>query len=223
MIHKIKRTRFCQGIINGDLVENNTRSSVGEGVYEQILTPEEQVEVVIDDIEPLADKDKLLGISRGNHEKRTSNNDGIDIVNSICRELDIPRLMSHSLHTFHFDDVDKEYTLMCTYGKSGGQTKGGKMNAVEKLVHMYQADAYLYGHVHDLFQWKHIIMGPYDDYYRRFAINGSFMAYIDSYAQEGEYRPGIPGYMSTMVGRDGIEFVENEINWPEWPIVEMNR
>lgn len=219
MLEKIRKTRYCWFFGAGDLVENATKTSIGEGVYEESLTPEQQMEELSDDLYPL--RRKCLGLARGNHEKRSSKTDGHDLINRLCRELRVPRLADHSLHTFVFDDCNVEYTLMVTHGRFGGRTDGGKRRALENLVHIYDADAYIMGHVHGLDTWKHTIYGARDDYFRHFAINGSFLSYIDSYAQEGEYRPGLPGYISTMIGRDGIEFVKNYINWPHVPIRDM--
>jgi len=220
MVELIGKTRYVWWVGHGDLIENNTKTSVGEGVHEQYLEPEEQAEEIADILYPI--RKKCLGLARGNHEKRTSTTSGIDVVNRLSRDLRVPRLMDHSLHTFCFDDVDKEYVLMVTHGKFGGSTDGGKRRAVENLVHIYDADGYVYGHVHGLDTWKHIVMGNRFDRLRKFAINGSFMAYIDSYAQEAGYRPGFPGYISTFIGRDGVEFKKNYINWPHVPIRDMS-
>jgi predicted phosphodiesterase len=211
-IKKIKKTRFTKVILTGDILENNTKTSVGEGVYEETMTPNDQLLEIIDILRPI--KNKIIGISRGNHEKRTSKSEGIDLCDVIARNLDVPRLMDHSLHRFHFGD--ESYTLLTTHGKSGASTIGGKINAVEKLVHIYGADAYLYGHVHHLLTWNAIVYGVDGIKLRHFGINGSFMDYLDSYAQEAEYRPGMPGYITAMVGNNGIELKEH------WLLEYMN-
>lgn len=126
-IKKIKKTRFTKVILTGDILENNTKTSVGEGVYEETMTPNDQLLEIIDILRPI--KNKIIGISRGNHEKRTSKSEGIDLCDVIARNLDVPRLMDHSLHRFHFGD--ESYTLLTTHGKSGASTIGGKINAVE--------------------------------------------------------------------------------------------
>lgn len=209
MIEKIRKTRFTSAILHGDLLEANSKTSVGEGVYEQTLTPDEQLEELIEVLYPI--RNKILGISRGNHEIRASKNEGIDLINILCRQLDVPRLLSHTLHTFHFDDTDDNYTLCVCHGTTGATTRGGKMRVVENLTKIYDANAYLYGHVHDLLTWMDLKYTPRGGEIIRYGINGSFMDYLDSYAQEKEYKPGIPGYITSMVGRDGIELVENLI------------
>mgnify|MGYP000859434392 FL=1 len=218
VVDKIRRTNHTRWIGHGDLIENNTRTSVGEGVYEQESTPNDQLLELIDILRPI--RRKCVGLSRGNHEARTSKSEGVDVVDMLCKHLEIPRLLSHSLHTFHLP-TGQSYTLLVTHGRSGASTMGGKINAVEKLAAIYEADGYMYGHVHGLLKWDNIIHGPDGDKLRRFAINGSFMAYIDSYAQESEYKPGIPGYMVCLIGEDGLEFVENRIGWPMSRPVKM--
>lgn len=221
MVDKIRKTRFTAWIGHGDLIENNSKTSVGEGVTEQKITSNDQLLEIIDILKPISNK--CLGLARGNHEARTSKKEGIDIVDLIAKSLDVPRLMSHSLHTFVFDDTNTEHTLLVTHGKTGAGTTAGRRRAVENLTHIYDADAYMYGHVHGLDKWDVMIHGPRYDRYRHYAVNGSFMAYLNSYAQEGEYRFGIPGYMTAMVGRDDIEFIENRIPWPHVPIVRMDK
>ena len=137
MVKKIKKTRFTSAIIHGDVLEANSKTSVGEGVYEQTLTPDEQLEEIYKILKPI--RGKILGISRGNHEVRASKNEGIDLINVLCRQLDVPRLLSHSLHTFHFDDVEKDYTLCVWHGRTGATTRAGKMRVVEKVSRIYEA------------------------------------------------------------------------------------
>jgi predicted phosphodiesterase len=219
MVDKIHRTRFTAWVGHGDLIENNTKTSVGEGVYEETKTPEQQMEEISDILYPI--RKKCLGIGRGNHEKRSNVSDGHDLVNRLCRELRVPRLMDHSIHTFVFDDTGDEVSLLVTHGRTGATTDAGRRRAVENLTHIYHADGFMYGHVHGLDTWKLTITGPREDFFRHYAINGSFMAYIDSYAQTNEYRQGLPGYITTMVGREGLEFVKNPIRWPHIPIKNM--
>ena len=205
MIDKIKRTRHTKVILTGDIIENNTKTSVGEGVYEQTLTPNDQLLDIIHLLWPI--RKKIIGISRGNHEIRTSKTEGIDVCDVLASRLDVPRLLDHSLHRFNFDE--NSYTLLVTHGRSGAGTIGGKINAVEKLVHIYDADAYLYGHVHHLLTWNGIIYGLEGIKLRHFGINGSFMDYLDSYASTAEYRPGMPGYITAMIGREDIRLDEH--------------
>ena len=218
MVNKIKKTRFTAAILHGDLIEANSKTSVGEGVYEQQLTTEEQIDEIIKTLKPI--RNKILGISRGNHEKRSSNNEGIDIVNQLCRVLDVPRLQSHSLHNFYFDNCDFPKTLCVWHGRSGATTRAGKMRVVEKIAKIYDADAYVMGHVHDLMTWMDLIYTFDRSRIKKYAINGSFMDYLDSYAQEAEYQPGIPGYITSMVGRDGIDFVQNLIPITDFEYLE---
>jgi predicted phosphodiesterase len=209
MINKIRKTRFTAVILHGDLLEANSKTSVGEGVYEQTLTPDEQLEKLVDVLKPI--RGKILGISRGNHEIRASKNEGIDLINILCRQLDVPRLLSHSLHNFYFNDNEVPKTLCVWHGRSGATTRAGKMRVVEKVAKIYDADAYVMGHVHDLMTWMDLVYTYNHSKLKKYAINGSFMDYLDSYAQEAEYQPGVPGYITSMVGKDGIDFVQNLI------------
>lgn len=72
----------------GDLMECATRESIGAGVYEQVRTPDEQIEDIVPFLLPI--RDQCLGLIKGNHEERAHKLAGIDPMGIIARELDVP-------------------------------------------------------------------------------------------------------------------------------------
>ena len=74
----------------GDLLELATRYSVGAGVYEQVLNPDEQIDKAIDFYEPIAKKGLLLAMTSSNHHARAFKEVGIDITKQIARILRVP-------------------------------------------------------------------------------------------------------------------------------------
>lgn len=83
----IKRTGALW-IGTGDLIECAHRESVGAGVYEQIRTPDEQIDEIVPFLRPIAGQ--CLGLIKGNHEERAHKLCGIDPMAIIARELDVP-------------------------------------------------------------------------------------------------------------------------------------
>ena len=71
-------------ILAGDLIDNATRSSIGD-IYSTQLSPMEQIQLANKTFAPL--KGRILCAVPGNHEERTYRADGIDITWLIANEL----------------------------------------------------------------------------------------------------------------------------------------
>ncbi len=71
-------------ILAGDLIDNATRSSIGD-IYSTQLSPMEQIKLANKTFAPL--KGRILCAVPGNHEERTYRADGIDITWLIANEL----------------------------------------------------------------------------------------------------------------------------------------
>ena len=78
------KNTYC--IILGDLMNNSTKTSVGD-VYEEAYTPMQQINHCVEMFRPI--KDKILGVTSGNHERRSYKTDGIDLTHFFCSELGI--------------------------------------------------------------------------------------------------------------------------------------
>jgi len=55
----------CLWVGMGDFIENATRRSIGAGVYEQVMIPDEQEKYLQDFLKPIASK--CIGYVKGNH------------------------------------------------------------------------------------------------------------------------------------------------------------
>ena len=53
----------------GDWMENATKFSPGDGVYKQTMSPDEQMDYLMNRFRPISDQ--CIGCIRGNHEERT--------------------------------------------------------------------------------------------------------------------------------------------------------
>ena len=79
---KNKPNAYC--ILNGDIIDNATKTSIGD-TYTQELNPMEQLQRAVELFEPL--KDKILCITHGNHENRTYRKEGINLSSLLARQL----------------------------------------------------------------------------------------------------------------------------------------
>lgn len=163
--------KYC--VILGDVVNNTTKTSVGD-VYEEPVSPMNQIKKAVDIFRPI--KDKILGVTTGNHERRTYKQDGIDLGYFFCRELGIEDCYDYAgvvifvrfgkkIHANSYrtrkdgtKPLHRErgtncgaitYSMYITHGDGGcGRTVGGKMNALSRRGDMIDTDIVVMGHTH---------------------------------------------------------------------------
>ena len=147
-------------ILNGDLVNNSTKTSVGD-IYEEVLNPEEQIDLLVELFEPL--KDKIIGVMTGNHEARTYKQTGISILKNFCYRLNLMKYYSNVANATFLsfgkskgrDHVKQTFIIYNSHGRGGGKLVGGKANRVHELAKiMPNADVYIHSHTHTPITFK---------------------------------------------------------------------
>lgn len=158
-IERVRTSENTFAIILGDICNNSTKTSVGD-VYEEQLTPMQQVQKAVTMFEPI--KDKILGITSGNHERRSYKTDGIDLVYFLASELGLSDRYDYcaGLMFVRFGTAQKRgnieankrkqcYTIYFTHGDgNGGRTIGGKSNGLQRRGQIVDADIIITGHTH---------------------------------------------------------------------------
>jgi hypothetical protein len=193
-------------ILMGDLIENDSKGSVGAGVYEQIMNPEQQKDEVIELLKPV--KHLILGALTGNHEERTFKDSGQDPTADICRSLEIPYLRYSAFLKLKVGTVN--YVIYATHGSGGSRLVSSKINCVMNLSRNFEADIYLMAHMHDLLTasdvYKRMNMHNHaiEDKKRYFIVTGSYLGYENSYAEMMNLPPGKTG--SPRIRLDGKTF-----------------
>jgi len=170
----------------GDLMEASTRYSVGSGVYEQ-LSPQKQLDFIIDLLKPLADEGLILGTLSGNHENRIYKETGINVMKIIANVLKIPFLGDACWNLFY---VGKEsYIVYTLHGASGSRYVYTKLKSVVDIAHSFNAELMVMGHVHDLADVA-LTMQTVDrkrkmvtEFKKHILISGHYLKYDRSYAQ----------------------------------------
>ena len=151
-INYIKDNANAYCILNGDLMNNATKTSVSD-CYAEEYTPMEQVEMCIELLDPI--KDKIIAITTGNHEKRTYNKEGVDITRFIAKQFDIVDRYSPT-SCFIFLRVGELqmhrrkvcYMLYCLHGSGGGRKEGAKAIRLADMASVIDADIYIHSHTH---------------------------------------------------------------------------
>ena len=156
-IEYVKEHENCFVLLNGDLINNSTKTSIGD-VYGEAMKPMEQLKMAIKLFEPI--KKKIVAITNGNHEARTYRNDGIDLMEIFARELDLEnkyanesaliflqfgtntgRAKNERGHKFQF-------TIYMTHGSGGGRKEGAKAIRLADMSAIVDADIYIHSHTH---------------------------------------------------------------------------
>lgn len=155
--HFLRTLKFLEkpnafGFLNGDLCESTLRTSKGE-IYNQVGSPEDQQDQMIEWLEPY--KDKLFGAVDGNHEDRIWHTAGIHLVRGIAKALEIPYRSEGLLHKYSFGKgnsghPEKPFVFWHyqTHGYGGARTKSAKAVKVERTATWIHADFYTMSHDH---------------------------------------------------------------------------
>ena len=191
---------YC--ILNGDLMNNALKSSVSN-VYEDTLRPSEQLYKLRDLFLPI--RDKILAITTGNHERRTSKDSDSFPMRTLSTFLDLEDRwsdegaviilrvgsISGTKHTTNKNETRQVvYTIYVTHGSGGARTS----NPALKLDRIVDADIYIHSHVHQpkidykgyyRIDTKNNTVAKYD---RLYLITGSTVDY-GGYAQIKNYNP----------------------------------
>lgn len=150
----IKDNPDVYAICNGDLNESAIRTSKGE-IFKQAGTPQDQRDWMIERLSPI--KDKILGMTTGNHELRIWNDVGVDLSKDIAKELHVPYRAEGLMMKFsigcgnsHHPNSPYVFWVYQTHGYGGARTKGAKAVKVERLSAWLQSDLYVMSHDHEV-------------------------------------------------------------------------
>ena len=206
LLEYIKDNDDVYAFINGDLIENSSKHSVGSGVYEQNGTPTTQLSEILSLLAPIAHK--ILWSIGGNHEERSYREVGIDIGQFIASQLEIP----------YFDEpvyVDIFWGKNCfkvfdQHGASGSVTIGGKMNkAMAPAAWNDFTNFFIMGHVHDKINkdLQKIIRNQSEfrlEFKKQYVVVcASFLDYFGTYGARKGYAPTSLGLTSLKLYKNG--------------------
>lgn len=200
IVAEIQKDPESRWVGMGDLMENALLESKGD-VYMQEKTPEEQIDEIVELLEPIADK--CLYMIPGNHEERTKRQVGIHPSKIIADMLSTPEhkipFCSHSvLLTLNLTKVRvsgcKSFLCYFHHNRGGGSTFGGKINRATKLRQIVPtADATFSAHMHITSRIPHTWYTAGRQHLQRRTgydyIIGSSLFWTESYAEEKALPP----------------------------------
>ena len=160
-IEYVKNTPNAYCILNGDIIDNATKTSIGD-VYMQEFNPMEQLRTATEIFDPI--KDKILCITHGNHENRTYKKEGINLSYLIAQQLGLgDRYTPTSAVLFiRFGQVSNKkkesngsgnirklcYTAYVLHGSGGGRKEGAKAIRLADMASIVDTDIYIHSHTH---------------------------------------------------------------------------
>ncbi len=153
-VEYVKNTPNAYCILNGDIIDNATRTSLGD-TYAQELNPMDQLTTAVEIFEPI--KDKILCVTHGNHENRTYKKEGINLSYLMAAQLGLTdRYTPTSAILFIRFGQDKRngrdqklrYTIYALHGSGGGRKEGAKAIRLADMASIIDADIYIHSHTH---------------------------------------------------------------------------
>ena len=191
---KEKDNRFT--LLNGDILNTATTHSVSD-TYENTMTPHQELKYARELFKPI--KDKVLCATQGNHEKRISRNDGVDLAEELAISLDTFYKKEGLTLKVKFgkrksNQKPQVYTIYVSHGFTGSRLVGGKANRLAKLQKIVTTDCYIVGHSHQKISFSQSIFYPdlrnnkMTQKKQTFINIGAYLEW-DGYAQEKAYTP----------------------------------
>ena len=159
-IEYVKNTPNAYCILNGDIIDNATKTSIGD-TYTQVFNPMEQLAKAVEIFEPI--KDKILCITHGNHENRTYKKEGINLSFLLAKQLRLDDRYtptaavlfvrvgeSPNLKETNGSGKKRQmcYTIYALHGSGGGRKEGAKAIRLADMASIIDCDCYIHSHVH---------------------------------------------------------------------------
>lgn len=150
-IKYIEENENVYTVLAGDIIDNAVVcGKIASAVYDNVLSPMQQVEKAIELLRPI--KDKILGCVLGNHCYRTAMATGINPMTLICAELGIQNIYRENLAIIKIKIGKREekprqtYTLLVHHGIG---TDNSAIKKDKEFINSFEgADIIVTGHVH---------------------------------------------------------------------------
>ena len=159
-IEYVKNTPNAYCILNGDILDNATKTSIGD-TYTQEFNPMEQLQRANEIFSPI--KDKILCITHGNHENRTYKKEGINLSYLIAQQLGLgdKYTPTSAVLFIRFGSLSSRkesngsglqrkvcYTVYVLHGSGGGRKEGAKAIRLADMASIVDTDIYIHSHTH---------------------------------------------------------------------------
>lgn len=195
-IKMAERTKNKRIYCLGDMIEFASKK-VGDSSYNQVVNPNEQIDYVVDKLEPL--KDDIIYFTDGNHCQRATKEFQLDVGKIMADRLDV-----HYAHGFidTFKVNGKEYVVNGSHGNTTSGRRDLSIGAIIRGTKDIEADFYLRGHNHRLLYYYDFVNTNEGLKKKHYCYTGSFLNYAGSYAEKAGLNPLPAGYMVININRN---------------------
>ena len=201
-IEYVRNTPNCYAILNGDILNNATKTSVSDS-YAELLSPMEQLTMFVKLFEPI--KDKILVITQGNHENRTYIKEGVDLTQVVAQQLGLIDRYSKTGAVLFLKVGERKlptgnkcvpivYSFYIIHGSGGGRKEGAKAIRLADMASIVDVDIYIHGHTHlpmvlreGFFRTDH--SNSTVKYVDKLFVNGSARLVYGGYGESFEFKP----------------------------------
>lgn len=181
-------------LINGDIIEGVTKQSKGD-IYEQKLSPREQIQVAAEFFKPYADL--IDCVVSGNHDQRIENETSLDPVEIFCEKLGIVDKYAGVEALVGFGMKKRFYSVQMFHGAGGGSTLAAIERNLKKYREKSHATVMYSGHWHKEFAkpLKRFAIDPYNKVLREekvWLLCGNTVVDTAKYAKKFGYEESFP-------------------------------
>ena len=165
----------------------------------QTMSPKKQFKEFKRLMKPFAKEGRIIGVVKGNHEDRYFNK--LDGLEDWCELYEI-RYNGRHLY-IHYNEAN--ITIYAHHPKTSATTAAGRDRVFKKMRDIQEADIYLSGHFHSLYQdisYRHNRKRELKPLY--FSCTGSFLEYKNSYAEQKLYSPNPMGCKKIGIKKDTL-------------------
>lgn len=108
---------------------------------------------------------KCIGLLQGNHDRKYSINYSRRVIKEIADELKVPYLYYSCFRDIVFQGRGRseKFRIYAHHGAGSAQTKGGKLNRLERFMRWFDADIHIIGHIHAKLDDDVIELGANED------------------------------------------------------------
>jgi len=136
-------------VAGGDFHENMVADNRASNVFEQTMSPYEQLDKTTELLLPL--RNRILAGCTGNHDRRHVQRTSLDLMSLLWDRLQLPRNTFGAMAVYLRMVVGTAcYDLYMVHGWGGARNAGGQVNKLEELSKVIDADVFLAGHEHTL-------------------------------------------------------------------------
>ena len=153
-IKYVEETPNAYCILNGDILDNATKTSIGD-TYTAEFNPMQQLQKAVELFGPISKK--VLAVTHGNHENRTYKKEGINLSYMIAAQLNLLDVYSPTSALIflrfgksrnHSGQSKQLYTIYTLHGSGGGRKEGAKAIRLADLNCIIDTDIFIHSHTH---------------------------------------------------------------------------